>query len=449
MKLAGFYGLTAPQIVMLADNLGVERVIALSKKMENAVDCRRIVDIKNEMYYLCAALEQIKWVYNGPETEAYTDDEKTVRVVNGNCGNEDLQLKLQRNLILLTVKALLSNRFSSKIAFNKFDDLSPDTIRITISKIVVECIKTRNFIVQDSEKMSMMCARKLFDPNAKLNQQGLARLAEAYKMQRSCPHEFKVNGKRVLLKDEDCKILTYLMDHLDLAKQLYSEMHISTMKSAMVFDTPFADFINRNPARILKIIVLQRWKTIQYTKKEHFFKKAFNDLAEQLTIFNKLVNENVMTPGQKKDVYGLEKTEALAIAREMYATDFYNDFVSTNVIAVGNLDESTLRALIELYKSLDMFNVSNMNKKFGISLNRAEWDELFDRLAEIGIYGFNFHTDKLFKECLSGMTLNIYTHVVISEDGLERIRKSIHEIKCLLETLRAIGDDVNEELIHF
>ena len=47
------------------------------------------------------------------------------------------------------------------------------------------------------------------------------------------------------------------------------------------------------------------------------------------------------------------------------------------------------------------------------------------------------------------MTLNIYTHVVISEEGLERIKESIHEVKSLLETLRAIGDDVNEELIHF
>ena len=90
----------------------------------------------------------------------------------------------------------------------------------------------------------------------------------------------------------------------------------------MVFDTPFADFVNRNPARILKIIVLQRWKTIQYTKKEHFFRKAFNDLAEQLVLFNQLIDENVMTPGQKKGLYGLEKKDALEIARECYAMDF-------------------------------------------------------------------------------------------------------------------------------
>ena len=52
MKLASFYGLTAPQIVMLADEIGLDHVIALSKKMENSVDCHRIVDVKNELYYL-------------------------------------------------------------------------------------------------------------------------------------------------------------------------------------------------------------------------------------------------------------------------------------------------------------------------------------------------------------------------------------------------------------
>ena len=60
-----------------------------------------------------------------------------MRVVAGNCGNEELQLKLQRNLILLTVKALLSERFSSNIAFDRFGDLSPETIKMTIANAVV------------------------------------------------------------------------------------------------------------------------------------------------------------------------------------------------------------------------------------------------------------------------------------------------------------------------
>ena len=449
MKLASFYGLTAPQIVMLADEIGLDHVIALSKKMENSVDCHRIVDVKNELYYLYDTLRQIRWVYTGPEVEPYTEDEKVVRVVAGNCGNEELQLKLQRNLILLTVKALLSERFSSNIAFDRFGDLSPETIKMTIANAVVECIKSRNFIIQDSEKMATMCARRFFDPQAKLSTQGLAKLAEAYKMKRSCPQEFIVDGKKVHLKDEDCVVLKYLLERLGTVQQLYLAMHVSTTKSAMVFDTPFADFVNRNPARILKIIVLQRWKTIQYTKKEHFFRKAFNDLAEQLVLFNQLIDENVMTPGQKKGLYGLEKKDALEIARECYAMDFYNEFVAANVISIENLDASTFRMLIDLYQHLNQFSPSAMNKKFGLRLSRTEWEDVFERLSTIGIYCFNFYTEQLFKECLAGMTLNSYTHVVISEEGLERIKESIHEVKSLLETLRAIGDDVNEELIHF
>lgn len=449
MKLASFYGLTAPQMVILADEIGLDNVIALSKKMENSVDCQRIIDVKNELYYLYDTLRQIRWVYAGPEVEPYTDDENVVKVIGGNCGNDELQLKLQRNLILLTVKTLLSERFSANIAFDRFTDLSPDTIRTTIAQVVAECIKSRNFIIQDSAKMATMCARRFFDPNAKISASGLAKLAEAYKMKRSCPHEFTVDGNKVHLNDADCTVLEYFLDHVGTVQQLYASMHVSTTKSAMVFDTPFADFINRNPARVLKIIVLQRWKSVQYTKKEHFFKKAFNDLADQLVLFNKLINENVMTPGQKKDVYGLENKDAREIAQECYAMDFYDNFVFTKIISVENLDENTLRLLIALYKKLDSFSPAKLNKKFGLSLTRSEWEDTFAKLEDIGVYGLNFYVEQLFKECLAGMTLNIYTHVVISEDGLQKIRDSINEVKSLLETLRAIGDDVNEELIHF
>ena len=160
MKLASFYGLTAPQMVILADEIGLDNVIALSKKMENSVDCQRIIDVKNELYYLYDTLRQIRWVYAGPEVEPYTDDENVVKVVGGNCGNDELQLKLQRNLILLTVNTLLSERFSANIAFDRFSDLSPDTIRTTIAQVVAECIKSRNFIIQDSAKMATMCARR-------------------------------------------------------------------------------------------------------------------------------------------------------------------------------------------------------------------------------------------------------------------------------------------------
>ena len=114
-----------------------------------------------------------------------------------------------------------------------------------------------------------------------------------------------------------------------------------------------------------------------------------------------------------------------------------------------NLDENTLRLLIALYKKLDSFSPAKLNKKFGLALTRSEWEDTFAKLEDIGVYGLNFYVEQLFKECLAGMTLNIYTHVVISEDGLQKIRDSINEVKSLLETLRAIGDDVNEELIHF
>lgn len=59
MKLAGFYGLTAPQLILLYDSFGIEKIEKLGSKLINAVDRVNIINAKNELYYLNASLVRL------------------------------------------------------------------------------------------------------------------------------------------------------------------------------------------------------------------------------------------------------------------------------------------------------------------------------------------------------------------------------------------------------
>ena len=452
MKLAGFYGLTAPQLILLYDSFGIEKIEKLGSKLINAVDRVNIINAKNELYYLNASLDQIDFVYTKPFTITFSDSENAALVNKGSIANftgdaNELMTKVFQQLTLDTVEILLLPKNASKIDSSKFGDLSSKSIKSSISSVVKSCISSRAFNVKDISIIAKSCARRfLGTPGCTYN--SVSRdISAAYEFKQYCPETFSVDGKDLTLSSAALKLLMYFLDNKNKIHLIDEKLNPDLGGSFTIFDIPFIDFLNRNP-RILPNLVLQRFKTLQGTQKAHFVEKVCSDIAEQLILLNRLLDENVITVEGRKNVYGLNYSEALEIAKECQDREYFSNLLNSKILIPENLDKGTFTDIISVHKLIKNLQANSLNSRFDENLSYSDWEDVFMQLNAIGICGLHFYVEEVFTEFLGSTTLNLYSKVVLKEDVVQKIRFYIGEVESLLESLRPIGGAVDEKLVH-
>lgn len=452
MRLAGFFGLTAPFVMILYKCAGAEKLEELCAKLDNCSDRDNIEFAKCELVYFKKALENLPVTQRSELYEEFTEEQQLASFSNGRAMNyagdaDVLLVKLKRNLMLFTAEELLGEKLNSFVDPGRF---STGSLRSSIAEAVDAFMVANPIRVGDARTAARKISRKFVDrrnhTEASLLQEFNRRLKEEFKIYTECPEIINVEGKEVQLPKEERKVLQYFLDTKDDIDKIVQLFSVSGVYSVEVFGMNFTDLVQRKPAYLMRL-ALRDLNPNEATSAQ-FLTKNRNDFLEQLLYFKTLFQENMASVDENKS-FGLSLAEALAIlSKGGKNTSDIQNMIYKKTICLENLDERTLTAVVDMNQYVGMFSASGLNDFFQVGLTADGWDTLIEHMNAIGVYGFNLYTAYLFQRFLANSTLNMLGKIGITKQRKEEFTYVISELEALIDTLKPIGGRVDEKLTH-
>lgn len=453
MRLAGFYGLTAPFVILLYREAGAKKLADFCEKLNNYSDKDNIEFAKCELMYFKKAIDRIPLLRKSEMDEYFTDAEE---IAYCNCGKLSgykgdagvLMGKVKRGIMVRVAEELLDSSLNNFIAVERFSNVK---IRNCIADAVTDFIGRESFsigaIPSVAKKISrkFINRRKMCKDTAELERLNKKIMSE-FRITLECSDTVVVNGNTVVLTDDERKVLQYFVCHKCDIDTIIKLLNTSGANSVEIFGSRFTDLMQRKPTYLFSVVA--RELNLGDSMKAQFLIKSHNDILEQLLEFKRLFNEN-MALVSESCVFGLQPDEALEIVDKFPgdASDI-RALINRNAICTENLDEQTLQAVMELGNIISGMDVEKLNRCFSVSLTVAGWEDCIDKMNSLGIYGLNLYSRHLFNKFLANSTLNLLDKIIITERLKTEFEHVISEIEALLNTLKPIGGRVDEKLTH-
>lgn len=442
MKLGCFYGLTAPFMVMLCNEVGKESMESLARPLDNQIDVHKITDMKDELYYFSEYLETIPTKAVSPIIESFSDEEERIIIEYGIYSDITFVGKVKRMLAIESVQAMLSVKYLRFLDASLLTHpINSNSIRMDVINAVTSVLESCRFSISINKHETITKVVRKFINRREVKEpydsDCMKALMSAFKLSIECGDSIKVRGIECKINDVDKKIIQYFLENKNLLEECQSVLSTknSSYNSSL---SQIYDIANRRPEHLFSIVI----KTFKDTLKDGSVRRVNDKLREEIAEIKRKMRENIEGVNYNKD--SLDKATALRIASSRCGEDsvLYNAVISDE-LDFTNITAGTMRLLADVYNHLGLFSISGLNEKFGVSLDEQSWEDEIAHLREIGFYGINLYTKELFHEFLKTSALCLSKYVMDNEK-IERFRWVFSEIDALLNTIQPIGGVINE-----
>ena len=454
MKLAGFYGFTAPFVVIMYDRIGDEKIKEFCSLLDNDSDRENLEYARCELLYFKKALKNLPLQFTTDSEVNFTEQERLAYFDCGNVLNFDgdtmtLTAKVSRFLTMSTALSLLSDKMNCYVVLSNFEG----GIRSSILARVKEFIATERFNVSELDTAIRKIVRKFINRRIQNQDKGAiadfnTQLQSEFKISAHCPKTIFVDGMQISLTDDEHKVLQYFIDRIDSIDVILSLMSTSSVKTTKLFGVPFVDILQRRPSFLLNVVA----RTLDAKKltKAQFLIKVRNNMLDQLLELKRLFEERIVIKGSGTNTdFGLDLSAALEILDQM-DTDVSDiaKLMEKGSICTENLKEETIFSIVDLYRFAECCTVIELNNFFRVDLTISDWESCVEHFNSLGIYGLNLYTVHLFLEFLTNSTLNLFDKILMKKQTAEDFKDVISEIEALIDSIKPIGGSVSEKLVH-
>lgn len=448
MKLASFYGLTAPYMVMLYNKHGREKFTEFAMLLDNPVDSMYLTQARFELQHFQKAIDSLPYEFvQKAVIEEYSAEESMASFNHGKIlgytGDVNaLRLKVQRNLVIGTVQNLLSASTNRFIDCNTFGD----DIRASIVASVNDKMETEAFSLSDTKPMIRKISRLFIDrrnqnmDTTKLDSFNI-RLMKEFHIEKVCAHQIDIDGKVIDLTEDAYKVVQYFCDNVNVINEILPILSPGIKSSTEIFDVPFSDIVHRKPRFLLGAVT--RSLNATNISQSQFLERARDNVQQQLDTFTEMYKESVVTVAETESDFGLSFSYAVALVGDTeQSVEPLKMMLYSGEINPENLQEETLYSLIDLFKILEMFTVVELNNFFDLDLDVEGWESMISILNSVQCYGFNLQTTALAINFIRNASFNLFTKVKITEESNAEFKFILHEIQSLLDTIRPIGGEI-------
>lgn len=458
MKLGSFYGITAPMMVFLADLSGMSFIRNMIGKMNNSVDNHNLLVAKEELEYFKKNLDKITPLvrsdFDIDLLKKYDDlvywDKGSVSAANA----DECVMDVKHYFVTEAAKAIVKESNIKKIIIDIFPEIiNEDTVRKFMIQKADNFLEEKTFTLGELSKYSRQFNRTFLkhiplESSKSCYDVLKSSLSSAFGIYLDIPEEIIVNNEKIKLDENERKIINYFKEHRNIIDELQICLSFKAAANDAVFSLTFRDIIHRKPERLYYEII-NLFNPVKDTKTSLQLIGVRDAAIKQLEIFNKHFRENV-TDYRNYNLVKMDIDTAVNIVQGVIGNNTpLDEQIKQGVIEVSELDEQTLQLLAQAVIEIDGLNMKNLNDVLGINCNYNDWNNIITKLCTIGLCGVNFYNLKLFYNSLAELTLNLYTKVRLDKNTQERFLFVVEEIRAMLESIRPIGGDLNERLVHF
>lgn len=458
MKLGNFYGLTAPNIIILREQFDEDDFIKAVALLNNPVDKNFIARAKEELGFFRKALDNIPVKYTNDLSLNVLSENSDVIIEHGTLkGVSNAQLVLEQIKRYLAVKVacyvsqpnvkntLDVNIFKGKASVSDvrkiFNSVITDYLNendIRLGDLIVYQEESNVFINKLSRKFLDRRGDKILtNEKEKLHQV----IVKAFQLEEEILPKIQIDNKEILLNDNEVKIIKWFKNHRDTLNSCLPIMMEKIITSNQkVFSMPFRDLVFRRPERLISEVVHFYKSANVSTGREKMIKNIRANIIEQLDIFKNLFEENVIQQGTLEEKKFFVVTlnsevdgESLTILKR--ALKNYD-------LEIENCDEDKLITISKLFDFSRKLTKEFYDEIFNVKMSVSEWDFTIKKLNSLGIAGLNFYSTHLFIRSLKAYSFDDKIKIKKSPKEIENYESVLQEINAFLDSQLPLGTEI-------
>lgn len=438
MRLGGFWGLTAPMLLLASPPEGM--LIENFKLFNTSMNRSILKDLKVELIVL-SRLMDISIVSTGLKEQEMILKKysKSAFIKKGNLLIEDfhdelLQCQLEYEIAVLLAEMIIKGEKSgNRVSLQ--GDLEG------INKCVSNWIQTQTLSVADLRPAIRKLYRSLCvnsGPSITLN------LLRSFKFSLQMPERLLLDGERVEVSENVQKIGNFYLGKLDDVHRIYNLIDIAAIHEDVVFNASFFDVIRRKPESIL-YGVISKFDFVKTKQTANVMYNLIHEIRSDIEAYRNCLQKYVYTADSKVSYAMLTESayqECLQNFNESKAT-FFEELESTGALCITDLSLGDFEILSGVYDCISKLALGYLNQCFELGCSTAEMQGLSKELCNFGIYGININSMDLLKDAICNTSLVTRNRIVKSREDLTAIQDVLNLIDDLLDTLIPIGEEIN------
>lgn len=279
--------------------------------------------------------------------------------------------------------------------------------------------------------------RRNKQPEAKLSREELAIVNDVlrYKNISTFSQIVDRNGDIVNLVQNDGDdsaevICAYFRSKIEFVPILLDKLNFTENKDSTIFGMTVMSIVQSNAVRLLNLIRAK----FKNPKEEHS-KAVFDEFDKNISLLESLIND---TRNQKST-----KTQ-----RINYEVNYTSEQQKQDMELARSKNKALqknpagFKKLCELYNLLDGLDVDAYNSLFGLNKTKEEYEDIFEKLTDLGLVGLNFNALDFFKEFINTMSFSSEDKIVIHSES--ECAENIHLARRFLDTVKLKVGDVIE-----
>lgn len=451
MKLGGFWGLTAPMLLILAKNNDIDEVKNMITSVNKYINYEVIEDLQTELLYLYNTIERFPRSFSSDLLpEELVSKKQYLSIKSGKLvglhqddDGDVLYSNLIQEITAKVVIEILKEIYSGNNHFELNFGNSEIELRNNLFQYVKEFISKKSFRVNRIWSICDDIVDSLRSDVSCFTNQVL--LCDAFFINVGFISNINVNGVQVSFSQEEMKIIEYFLDK-DTIKIILDNLDTFKYNERIVFNTPFRELVCRKPTSLL-FLIINKFELVKTKRVKSFLENLVIELKEDLENFKRYFDEEIICDEDcdKRDFEILDTKMYFDIINQYKPEkmSFFNDLVLKNYINVSDLRVSDLHNLSSIYDSISLLNRENLNALFHVNYNNKQWDLFAQKLVKVGICGVNLFSLELFKESVRTISFISMTKFKKTRENIEQFNRIISDIEALLDTIRPIGGAIN------
>lgn len=449
MKLGSFWGLTAPMIVTLSDVVSKNELKSYVDILNTQVNQSVLESLKVELHFLSRALDNINAAYTLPNTTGSIEGYKgscslVAGKIVGPVDADEVYVLLVSDIVDKLVLKLLK-ALDKDVCTLKLDSIQTcvdsSAVRSIMTKVVVDYLSDKTFKLQKITSVvidiykALECESECIDTSVVKQ-----RIIDAFGVVEDVTTTFIVDGERLEIDDNCKKIIQYFFKKKKFIKDFNESIVFQACNEEQVFGLAFADLVQRKPTSLLRLTA-NKFDYVKYSNAT-FLLKVLQETRTEITRFQRIFRERVITAGGDKELTAMTDKEYLSVCDSFddEKSEFFRLLLKRGYLYSKDLLVEDFYSLCTVYGGVAQLSLERISEVYGIVCNSVEFEGLIRTLNKVGICGLNVYNLSLFRESVKSISLVTSLKIEKQQEIVDEFDEVLGTVNALLDTIMPIGE---------
>lgn len=243
----------------------------------------------------------------------------------------------------------------------------------------------------------------------------------------------RINGQEHVLSEDEKSVCRYFLERIPDVEMWIQALYVDDVQDEELYGIPFSLLAKRKPESI-RYAVMNQFDQIKSTNNEKILRDKVAKLRADTKKFRYSYNEFVSSDRNGEIIY---EGDTVPMSKE--AATFFSSLHGFSLDSLLPKDRVMLAELFERAKSVE---AESLNKVLGIVCN--DWNAFGMRLSEIGICGINAVQLELFREAIANTVLS-FNKIYRDAGTIAKVNTILtYDVEAMLDTIISVGEVISE-----